>query len=312
MDKNKNILPLLGLILTMFLWGSSFIALKLAFRYYHPLAVIFGRMALASVCFLFLLPKFKGLYRKGDWKKLLLLAFFEPCLYFVFEAWALVNTTASQAGMIVAILPLMVAVAARFFLLEPLTVRTMFGLILAIVGAIWLSTGGTASEFSPRPLFGNFLEFVAMACATGYVIMIKRLSPRYPPSFLTAVQAFVGAAFFFPLMMLVGDGFPTTLEPQGAAAVFYLGTFVTIGAYGLFNYGIARIPAGQASAFTNLIPVFAVILGWLVLGENFSPAQYVASVLVLMGVIISQERTIKLKGRPPAFLIRLFSRKQKP
>ena len=305
-------LPISGLILAMLVWGSSFPALKLAVRHYHPFSIIFGRMAVASLCFVFVIPKFKNVYQKGDWKKLALLAFFEPCLYFVFESWALVNTTASQAGTLVAILPLMVALAARMILDEPLSARTLTGLFLAIVGAVWLSLGGSASEFSPNPILGNFLEFMAMVFATGYVIMVKKLSPTYPPSLLTAVQAFMGALFFFPLMLLTGTGFPTNIEPEGLTAILYLGIIVTIGGYGFFNYGISRIPASQASAFTNLIPVFAVVLGYLVLDEVFSPVQYLASFLVLAGVIISQERTIKFKGFPPAFIFRLFAKNRKP
>ena len=56
---NSQILPALCLLLAMFLWGSSFIALKLAFVDYHPMVVIAGRMLVASLAFLFILPRFK-------------------------------------------------------------------------------------------------------------------------------------------------------------------------------------------------------------------------------------------------------------
>ena len=103
----------------MILWASSFIALKLAFRAYHPMVVIFGRLAIASVCFMSFLRQFRHTkFHKGDWKPILFMSLCEPCLYFLFEARALEQTTASQAGMISALLPLMVAVAARIFLKE--------------------------------------------------------------------------------------------------------------------------------------------------------------------------------------------------
>ena len=289
-SKNTDWLPLAGLFLAMMLWGSSFIALKLAFRSYDPMVVIFGRMAIASLGFLLLLPRFKVVaYRKGDWKPLLLLAVFEPCLYFIFEAWALCETTASQAGMIVAMLPLLVALAAWLFLQEHISRSTLFGFLLAIGGAIWLSAGASSSEHAPNPALGNFLEFLAMIFAAGYTIMVKKLSPRYSATFITAVQVFVGSVFFFPLMFLPPTQLPVRFDPLGAAAVLYLGALVTVGAYGLYNYGVSRIPASQASAFTNLIPVFAVFLGWLILGESFNPGQYLAGVLVFAGVLISQD-----------------------
>ena len=136
------------------------------------------------------------------------MALCEPCLYFSFEARALELTTASQAGMITAMLPLMVAVGARLILGEVLRARTLAGFGLAILGACWLSVAGTPSVDAPHPVLGNFLEFIAMVCATGYIISLKWLTARYSPFFLTAVQAFVGAVFFFPFLLLPSTRLP--------------------------------------------------------------------------------------------------------
>lgn len=289
----SNYWAYLGLVTAMVLWASSFVALKLAFRGYDPMFVIFGRMLVASICFLPLLPRFRAgnRFRWQDLKTLLFMAFCEPCLYFIFEARALELTTASQAGMITALLPLLVAVSARFVLKEALTPGMLAGFAMAIAGAVWLSVAGEASTDAPRPLLGNFLEFVAMVCATGYIISLKRLTRRYTPFFLTAIQAFVGAVFFFPALWLPSTTWPTQIAWGPLLAIVYLGAIITLGAYGLYNYGVSRIPASQASVFVNLIPVFTVVLGWLILGERFTHSQYMASALVFIGIYISQ-RTI--------------------
>ena len=274
----------------MMLWDSSFVALKLAFRGYDPMVVIFGRMVVASICFAPFIPTFRAAlpFLRQDLRPLLFMAFCEPCLYFLFEARAMLLTTASQAGMITAMLPLMVAVGARVVLGEILTVRTVVGFAVAIVGACWLSMAGQPSMDAPNPMLGNFLEFMAMVCATGYIISLKHLTARYSPFFLTAVQAFVGAVFFFPFLFL-----PSTVSPKGidvipALAIVYLGAVVTLGAYGLYNYGVSRIPVSRTSVFFNLVPVFTVLLGALILGERFSFFQYVASGLVFIGIYLSQ------------------------
>lgn len=187
-----------ALFLAATLWGGSFIAMKLSIGVYGPMVVLFARMALASFCFLLLVGRFKSeRYLPGDWKPLLFMALCEPCLYFLCEAMALTYTSASQAGMVVAILPLMVAVAARFVLNEHLTARTWAGFGLAVVGVFWLTLFSVSSEHAPNPALGNFLEFLAMCCAVGYIITLKRLCARFSPLFLTAVQAFVGCVFFF-------------------------------------------------------------------------------------------------------------------
>ncbi|MDX1267916.1 MAG: DMT family transporter, partial [Oceanisphaera sp.] len=176
-----------GLVAAMMLWASSFVALKLAFRGYDPMIVIFGRMLVATICFLPWVPRVRSgnALRQRDLKPLLFMALCEPCLYFIFEARALELTSASQAGMITALLPLMVAVGARVVLKEVLTVGMLVGFGLAIAGAVWLSLAGEATAEAPRPLLGNFLEFMAMVCATGYTISLKRLTRHYTPFFLT-------------------------------------------------------------------------------------------------------------------------------
>ncbi len=275
----------------VFLWASSFVVLKIAFQRFDPMVVIFGRMFVASLCFLLVVRNFKDIdYEPGDWKYLLFMGVCEPGFYFIFEALALTYTDASQAGMICALLPLMVAVAARFVLGDPLSKRMVAGFGLAIAGAITLSAVADSTDTASNPVLGNTLEFLAMICACGYMITLKKLTPRYTPWFLTMIQAFVGAVFYFPLLFLPSTDLPTEFDMVGLASVFYLGVFVTIMAYGLYNYGMSKIPAAQASAFINLIPVISLILGVAVLGERLNALQYAASAVVVVGVWISQDK----------------------
>lgn len=279
----------------MILWSSSFIALKIAFQGYHPMIVILGRMVVGSICFLVFYAQLRQTrIRREDVKYLLFMAICEPCIYFIFEAKALELTSASQAGLITAMLPLMVALGATIFLKERISRQTMLGFMIAIAGACWLSLAGEKSASAPNPLLGNFLEFMAMVAATGYTVSLKHLSTRYSALFLTAFQAWVGALFFSLFLLHPDIALPHTWYPVPALAVIYLGSFVTLGAYLLYNYGVSKIPASQASAFVNLIPVCAVILGFLILGERFTPIQFVASALVLLGVFISQRRVQSL------------------
>ena len=279
----------------MILWSSSFIALKIAFQGYHPMIVILGRMVVGSICFLaFYAQLRKTRIKREDLKYLLFMAVCEPCIYFIFEAKALELTSASQAGMITAMLPLMVALGATIFLKERIARQTLVGFMIAIAGACWLSLAGEKSASAPNPLLGNFLEFMAMVAATGYTVSLKHLSTRYSALFLTAFQAWVGALFFSLFLLHPDIALPRNWYPTPALAVIYLGSFVTLGAYLLYNYGVSKIPASQASAFVNLIPVFAVVLGFLILGERFTPIQFVASALVLLGVFISQRRVQSL------------------
>jgi drug/metabolite transporter (DMT)-like permease len=288
LDNRKDLLSVFSLLLAMILWASSFVALKIAFQSFHPMQVIWGRMLIASCCFLVFIPSFRKIHlRRKDFKYIFIMALCEPCLYFLFEAKALELTSASQAGMITSMLPLLVAILAWIALKEAIGRRTLIGFSLAIVGACWLSLAGDSSVNAPRPLLGNLCEFLAMVCAAGYTVSLKHLTSTLPPLFLTAFQAFLGGIFFFPFLLLPGAGIPTQWDLLPTVAIIYLGTFVTLGAYGCYNFSVSRIPANKAVGYINLIPVFSVIFGMVLLGDKLNKPQWVACLLVLWGVWLS-------------------------
>jgi drug/metabolite transporter (DMT)-like permease len=290
----------IALVGAMVLWASSFIALKYAFMSYDPMIVIFARMAIALLfVLLFFSHVFRGLdITRSDLKYLSLMALFEPCLYFIFEAEALLNTTASQAGMITALLPVMVAIGAWLWIGEQITRRIVIGGLLAFAGAVWLSLGGEASSYAPHPLYGNLMEFLAMVMAVGYTLTLKHLSKRFKPLFLTAFQALIGTLFFLPFLFLKSVTIPAVFPLLPSLSVLYLGVAVSFGAYGLYNYGVSSIPASEAVLYINLIPVFAVILAYLLLNEKFGLSEVLGGMVILLGVWIAQSKAAVVVADP--------------
>jgi len=283
-------LTILALIGAMLLWASSFVALKYTFAQFDATFVIFARMAIAS---LFVLLFFRRAFRevtltRRDWKYLIIMALFEPCLYFIFEAEALKNTTASQAGMITALLPIMVALGAWIWIREAIGWRVLLGGLLAFAGAAGLSMGASVSASAPHPVYGNVMEFFAMISATGYILTMKQLTQRFSALFVTVFQAFSGTLFFALLLMATGAKIPTSWPAAPTLALLYLGIAVTFGAYGLYNYGTSKMPASRSSLYINLIPVFAALLAWLLLDESLGWQELIAGAVILAGVFLAQ------------------------
>ena len=289
---NSKKIDLLGIVLlltAMMTWASSFIALKSAIGPMGPMSVVFGRMIVASLCFVYFIKGFMKLeFTKKDIKYILLMTAFEPCLYFIFEAKALQYTTASQAGMITSMMPLMTAIGAGIALKEVIGKRLLTGSAIAVLGAIWLSLSAQSSENALNPLLGNTLEFLAMVCGAWYAIAIRYLSQRFSALFLTAAQGFVGAIFFLPLAIWEYNTLEMHPTMETFGWILYLGVVVTIGGYGMFNLALSRIEASKASVFVNLIPVFTVFLAYLFLGETLNPTEMMASGVILFGVVVSQ------------------------
>ena len=286
---SNKLLPYCALVAAMLLWGSSFVAMKYSFRELHPLAVIAGRMGVAVFCFLPFVQSFrKAPLVRGHVPLLVLMCLCEPCLYFLFEAAALMYTSASQASMISTMLPLMAAMSAGVLLKEQLSFRLISGFVIAAGGAILLSYAATGTAEAPRPLLGNFLEFMAMVCSTGYTLSVKYLSRELKPLYLSAVQALSGFLFFLPMLLLPQVRAVSSLHGKGILLILYLGVAVSFGAYSLYNFGVSRIPVSRSSAFINLIPVFSILLGVILLKERLNVMQVSACLLVFTGVLLSQ------------------------
>ncbi len=290
----KDILPIVALISAVILWGGSFVGMRVALRDLAPLSVIWIRMITALLVILpfigKLIPKN---YKKGDWKILIPMVLFQPCLYFLLESNALTLTTSTQAGVISATVPILVTIGAWLFLSEKINYKTILGIIFSVIGVILLTMSQGSETEASNPILGNILEVGAMIFAASNMLIIKKLSNRYNPWTLTAMQVIAGTIFFIPgLFQLIDSNIQWTLSLT--STLLYLGVFVSLGAFGLYNWGISRVAASKASSYINLVPVMAIVTGWLILGEKLNIVQIIAAIVILFGVIMSQ-RSMKKK-----------------
>jgi len=295
-------LPALGAaLLAVALWASSFAVMKhLLAIGLPPLAIVWLRMIIAAVLLApFLLLHRKGVKaQKGDFLWLLLLSLFEPGLYFLLEITALQYTSSAQAGIIVAVFPLLAAAGGAWFFREPINGRIISGLLLAVAGAVLMTLAGKADAHAPNPLLGNTLEFLAILSAVGYMLIVKKLAVRWPVWIITAFQMTFGAIFFLPgaWALADADAWQRLMEPWTLVLVVYLGAGITVLAYGFYNYSISRLSAAQAGIIVNLLPVLAALLGWWWLGERLNGAQMAAAGVILAGVLLAQQGSRKAAG----------------
>ena len=287
---NTDLWPVAAILTAVLLWGGSFSAMRVVVRELNPWSVMWGRMMVALILLLPLTVKLiPKNYRPGDWKLLLPTVVFQPCLYFLLESNALRFTTSSQAGVIAASVPLMVVVGAWLFLGESVTGRIVAGLILSLAGVFGLTLLEGSGGAAENPMLGNAMELGAMAAAAANMILVKQLCSRYNPWTLTGLQVAAGAIFFSPGLFFLPGWDSGVWSIDLILTMVFLGALVTLGAFGLYNWGMSRIPAGRASAFINLVPVTAVFFGWILLGESLNPLQCLAAGAVIVGVWLSQK-----------------------
>jgi drug/metabolite transporter (DMT)-like permease len=276
--------------LAMVFWGITFVVFKYANESFDPIAIIFFRL-LISIVFLFSFAYLSGRmmrFRKGDFKWFMLMAMFEPFIYFLGESFGLSMVSPTVAAIIVSTIPLFVPVAAFFLLKERLSVTNILGLALSFAGVVMVimaTEGRLAGNIK-----GIMLMFVAVFGAVGYTIIAKRLLDTYNGIFITAWQSTLGLLFitpFFLTLELPHLDFSTIL-PSSIWALLFLGVFGSGVCFILFAVGIRELGASKANVFTNLVPVVAAIVSFFVLKEAMPLMKILGIVVVIAGLLLSQ------------------------
>jgi len=285
----RQLLPLVLLAGAVLFWGTSFAAIKVALDSFTPMTVMWLRMAIATLAFApFWMRIPRPRYRAGDWKLLAVAAFCIPCMYYLAEGYAVQLTTSSQAGVVSAIVPLLVAGGAWLLWRDKLSWQGAVAIGLSLAAVAVLSLAGSAQASAPNPALGNVLELLAMLAAAGSMLTIKHLSTRYDPWWLTGMQAAVGAVFFLPMALASGPATWLSAPPAAWGCVLYLGVFVSLVAFGFYNSALRALPASRAALSINLIPAVALLAGWLVLGESLNTVQTIACAIAIGAVLFGE------------------------
>jgi len=295
MSRN-NILIYAGIVFTMFLWGLTFVFFKIAFESFNPISIIFIRLIISSIL-LFIFSIVTGKMqkmRRGDLRLFIVLAFFEPFIYFMGESYGLVYVSSTLAAIIISLIPLVVPVVAYFIYGEKLSGINIAGLFISFVGVLLVVVSNGIKVGST--ILGIFLMFVAVLGAVGYAITVKDLTQRYNGFTITCYQNVIGVGFFLPFFLIIDlQDFNMNISLNSALAVVYLAVFGSTVTFVIFTRAIRELGASRSNIFANLIPVFAAVFSWLILKESMTALKIAGIAVVLSGLILSQVKTIRLR-----------------
>ncbi len=275
-------------------FGMTFAVTKFALRGFQPLQLALLRFVIAGVILMALwrLRRNRERVTRDDLKRLALLGFISLTVYFTFETMGIARTSASEASILIASIPVFVSVLAAVFVKERNTPLQWVGVALSFAGVVALVLLG--DDAGRGSLTGNLLVLGAALAAAIYQLLARRfLVGERSALYLTAFQNLFGALFMVPLAVveaaLVGVRSPTV---EAGLGVSYLIVFSSVFAYLLLNYGLRFVPASRASTFTNLTPIVAVIGAYVLLGERFTLVQALAAVVVVAGVWLANRRGV--------------------
>ncbi|MCG8478710.1 MAG: DMT family transporter [Spirochaetales bacterium] len=287
----------LAMATTMLFWGVSFVASKLVLEQISPVTYMAIRFLIASaVLAVVMLVRGRPRFSRRTHALIALTALAEPIAYFLFESFGPLLIPATTAALIIATIPLAVAVLASLFLGEPLSGRgfvavfvSMAGIVLLVFGASVAGAQGVAADIPTSRLAAGVLLVVgAVLSAACYITLARNLNQRHDPVSLTIVQTWWGGGAFALLWVVAGDGFdPVFLDGVGWAALLFLSLGATVAAFLLYNWALRYERASRAALYINAIPVVTAVTGRIVLDERLTALQWVGALFVLVAVRLS-------------------------
>ncbi len=218
-------------------------------------------------------------------------ALFGIVLFRALTLYGLRLTSAISAGVITSAAPAVMAVLAATLLKERIGWAGIVGVFLSVSGLLLVNLWGQGARGGPGYLAGNLLVLAAMFCEALLTVFRKSSGGRIGSVTNTTVLVAMSAVMSLPLALRDLDGFRLDrIDVVGWVSVVYYGAVATNIAYVLWGRGSLRIPATMTGLATAALPVTALVLSALVLGEHLGPVHALGAAAVIAGILIGSMR----------------------
>ena len=293
MLKNQNMGHLMA-ILTVFLWGTTFISTKVLLTGFKPVEILFFRFVIAIIVLTLACPKrIRGfdLRREGLFA---LAGLTGICLYYLMENIALTYTMASNVGVIVSIAPFFTAILGHIVFKdgEKLYGSFFIGFIVAMAGISLISFNGAELHLSPK---GDILSVAAAAIWAIYSVCVKKIEAYGYNTIVSTRRIFLyGIVFMIPALAIFGFSPDITLlsQPKYIGNLLFLGLGASAVCFVTWNHALKLIGVIKSSVYIYLAPVVTVIASYIILHENITVMSAAGTLLTLAGLVISEIHTI--------------------
>lgn len=281
------IVPLVALV-----WGGSFIAVKVAVEGMSPILLALLRFALASPVMLgmALLKGTSLRIRMKDVPAVVLLALTGVTLLYVLQFTGIQRTTATSAALLINTNVLFIAILSAIFLKETLSRKKILGVLCGFFGAALIVTNG--SLHITGSVAGDVLIILSALCWAIYSVVGKRVMQRYDPIAITTHAFFLGTLLLIPFALPDMEG--VTISVEAWAIVAYLALACSVFGYVAWYDALSRMDATRVAIFLNLIPLFAILIAYVVLHERITVITAMGAALVLYAIYLTQSDFAKL------------------
>src|SRR5689334_9850464 len=288
----------LSLLLMALIWGVNYTSVKYGTGLVAPLAFNGVRVTLAAVSLVVvaqLASAWFGIEREG-WPArreaiaLLLLGTLGNGIYQILFVEGIARTRAGDAALLISASPAFIAIIGRLRGTERVSPRGVAGIALSILG-MGLVVVGTADTGSSRnaTLLGDSLLLISSLCWSVYTVYLQPYTHRVGGIHLSALTMIGGMV---PLLIVAARSMIAThwgaLPLLAWGSVAYSGLFALVIAYLFWYHGVRVLGPTRTAMYSNLQPVFALAVAWLVLGEGITGWEVAGAVSIITGLLLTR------------------------
>lgn len=291
--KPSKVLIYIASIFAITLWGMSYIWTdKLIAQGIPIFYFVFVRIFMAGIILFLFNTAYARIKRiqKQDLGKFLLLAFFEPFIYFICETYGLKETgSPTISAMVIATIPIFSIGAGMLFFKEKVNVVNVIGIVFSLIGIVMVAMA--KGDLGENFIWGIVLLLIAVIAEVGHASITKSLSGNYSSQIIVMYQFLIGSIYLLPLFIWKGlDGFSvqTHMTPEVWYPIICLAVLCSSLAFSLWVSTIKNLGVAKSSIFSALIPVAAAIIAWILGHELLNSRQWAGIAISTLGVILSQ------------------------
>ncbi|PQL93221.1 EamA family transporter [Apibacter adventoris] len=295
--KNLSIKYHLMAVITVIIWGTTFISTKILINNgLSPVEIFFYRFLMAYLCIWFFTPKTLLSKSKKDEFLFVLLGLCGGSLYFVAENMALGITLASNVSLIICTAPLLTAFLSFIVYRkkEKPTKNLIYGSLLALVGVtLVIFNGSFVLQLNP---LGDFLTVLAALSWAFYGLILRKMENNYPTLFITRKVFFYGIVTLLPIMYFQPIHFNKDIlfRPSVILNLSFLGFIASMLCFFMWNTAVKKLGVVRTSNYIYVVPLVTLLTSSLVLEEQITKIAILGSICILLGVYMA-ERGINLQ-----------------
>ncbi|GEO75172.1 hypothetical protein FD30_GL002099 [Levilactobacillus namurensis DSM 19117] len=274
-------------LLTIFLWGITYISTKILLTDFAPLEILLIRFVIGLVGLFLVYPRF---FKFTSWKEegaLAAAGLLGICLYYLFENIALTFTYASNIGVIVSTSPLFIALIAAALGRQRLTKHFVLGFVASMAGISLISLNGSGVHIN---VAGDVLALLAALIWALYSYVVSYLNTLgHNPVQVTRRTFIYGIIFILPVFFATHGQvkFGLILQSQNLVNFLFLGLGASALCFLSWAYAVKKLGTVKTSIYIYLVPVVTVVTAWLILHEPITPLVIVGILLTIGGLVVS-------------------------